>query len=124
MKLRILGNTLRLRVSKRELAQMATHGWVEDTIRFPAGAKLVYRLETGPDHAFGAEYAADRICVRVPNGAVQHWMGDAEVAMRGEQALGGAGVLELLVEKDFECLRPREGENPSDLFANPAKGGA
>jgi hypothetical protein len=120
MKLRILGNTLRLRVTKGELEQISAHGFVEDSIRFAGGARLVYRLEAGGE-AFGAEYAAERIRVRVPPSAVRRWARDDEVAMRGAQPLGDGGALEILVEKDFECLKPREGEDPTDFFANPAK---
>jgi hypothetical protein len=115
---------LRLRVSKSEVALISTRGWVEDAICFPGGARLVYRLESGPNHAFAADYAADRICVRAPQSAVLRWMRDDEVAMQGEQLTGGADMLEILVEKDFECLKPRPGEDAADLFTNPAKGGA
>ena len=120
MKLRILGNTLRLRVSKGELTQLATHAFVEDSIRFAGHARLVYRLEVGGE-VFGAQYAGDRICVRVPLSAMRRWASDDEVSMRGAQPLDDGGALEILVEKDFECLKPREGEDPSDLFTNPAK---
>jgi hypothetical protein len=118
MKLRIRGNTLRLRVSKNELAQMTARGWVEDEVRFAADSRLVYRLETG---SFGAEHTADRICVRVPQSALQRWARDDEVSIRHKQPLGGGSVLEILVEKDFECLNPRADEDATDLFRNPAK---
>jgi hypothetical protein len=33
----------------------------------------------------------------------------------------GAEPLSILIEKDFECLVPRPGEDPRDLYVNPAK---
>jgi hypothetical protein len=33
----------------------------------------------------------------------------------------GAEPLSILIEKDFECLVPRPGEEPRDLYDNPAK---
>jgi hypothetical protein len=30
----------------------------------------------------------------------------------------------ILVERDFECLAPRSGEDVADLFVNPLKSGA
>jgi hypothetical protein len=118
MKLRIRGNTLRLRVSKNELAQMIAQGWVEDAIQFAADSSLIYRLETG---TFAAEHSGGRICVRVPKSAVTLWARDDEVSIRHSQSLEGGGVLEILVEKDFECLNPRAGDAAADLFRNPAK---
>ena len=40
------------------------------------------------------------------------------MSLRGEQSLGD-GTLSLLIEKDFKCLTPREGEDEYDGFANP-----
>jgi hypothetical protein len=31
-------------------------------------------------------------------------------------------MLRILVEKDFACLAPREGEDESDMFPNPLSG--
>ena len=121
MKLRIRGNTLRLRVSKSELEQISTHGFVEDAISFAPASRLVYRLEVAADGPFAAELTPDRIRVRVPEAAVRRWERDDQVSMPAEQAVGSGVVLAILVEKDFECVNPRAGED-SDLFANPDKG--
>lgn len=51
---------------------------------------------------------------------VQRWAGPKEVAIRGEQALTGDGALSILLEKDFTCLTPRDGEEDADSFPNPA----
>ena len=66
MKLRIRGNTLRLRVSKSELATVLKRGSVQDAIRFGPRTRLVYRLEAAAGNRFGAELAGDSI----PGGAV------------------------------------------------------
>jgi len=42
-----------------------------------------------------------------------------EVSLQAEQPLGDGENLKLLVEKDFRCLSPREGEDDADLFPNP-----
>jgi hypothetical protein len=41
--------------------------------------------------------------------------------MRGTQRIGSGKSLAILIEKDFECLKPRAGDDPTDLFVNPAK---
>jgi hypothetical protein len=44
--------------------------------------------------------------------------------MSGEQVLDDGAKLTILVEKDFACLTPREGEDESDMFPNPDDDGA
>ncbi len=124
MKLRIRGNSVRLRVTRSELAQLAEQGEVADAVDF-GPTRLEYRL-VRDDYAErpGASYAADVICVRVPAAQLMAWAGDdAQVSIDAEQALPGAGTggdgLRILVEKDFACLQPRRGEDDSDMFAHP-----
>jgi hypothetical protein len=112
---------LRLRVSKSELATVQKRGSVQDAIRFGPRARLVYRLEVAGDDRFGAELTGASIIVRAPRAAVAKWGRDEEVSMRGKQRIGGGKTLAILVEKDFECLKPRAGEDATDLFVNPAK---
>ena len=46
MKLRIQGNSLRLRLSQSEVAQFSKTGFVEDSIQFAPGAMFAYALES------------------------------------------------------------------------------
>lgn len=121
MKLRIRGNTLRLRVSKSELATVLKRGSVQDAIRFGPRTRLVYRLEAAAGNRFGAELAGDSIVVRAPRAAVVKWGRDEEVSMRGKQKIGRGATLAILIEKDFECLKPRAGDDATDLFVNPGQ---
>ena len=126
MKLRILGNSVRFRVSQAELAQLTTDGYVEDSVAFGPGAWLVYRLEvvdsgTGAAaESISAGYDGNGVRVVLPRAIVDVWQQPEEVSIRGEQALPDGDNLNILVEKDFTCLIPREGEDQSDLFPNPA----
>jgi hypothetical protein len=121
MKLRIKGNSLRLRVSPTEMEQIAAQGWVEDTVRFAADAALRYRLEVAPADRLAATFEGGGICVTVPVGAAERWRRAGEVTISGEQALPGDETLNILIEKDFECLNPRLGDDDVDTFPNPAK---
>jgi hypothetical protein len=120
MKLRIRGNSLRLRLSQTELAELERHGSVAETVRFPGSETLSYRVEVTPDGPVGAALSGHEIRVRLPADAVRRWRDPDEVSIRAEQPLEGGGALKILVEKDFTCLTPREGEDDSDLFPNPA----
>ena len=121
MKLRILGNSIRLRVSKSELTELADTGGVADAIEFSPGVRLCYRLRSAADSVTGANFLGGEIAVTVPAAALQELVETERVAIRGEQPLGNGESLAILIEKDFECLVPRPGEDPRDLFDNPAR---
>lgn len=118
MKLRIRGNSIRLRLSQSDLAALLDCGGVEDSVVFPAGPVLTYRLESGAGKSAEADYDADRVVIRFPAAEIEAWARPDEVTMSAALPLGD-GLLELLVEKDFRCLSPRAGEDDADLFANP-----
>jgi hypothetical protein len=119
MKLRIRGNSVRLRVSRTELTQIAATGKATDSARFAPGAELRYGLEVCPSGALTAEFDGAGLRVLVPRAAVDRWLSPEEVAIEGLQPVGHGVVLRILVEKDYTCLAPRGAEDDSDLFANP-----
>lgn len=124
MKLRIRGNSIRLRVSKSELDAIAQLGRTEDAVQFAPNAVLRYRIEATNDAFVTARFSASEVAVGIPRAAVQAWLAPDQVSIVGEQEVGGGEQLAILVEKDFECLAPRSGEDDSDLFANPLKAGS
>jgi len=119
MKLRIKGDSLRLRVTQGELGEFASRGRVEDRIRFAAGHSLTYRLsiDRSASH-LAAGLSGDAIEVRVPEALAREWSGTDLVTLAGTQDLGD-GALRIVVEKDWACLAPREGEDESDSFPHP-----
>ena len=110
MKLRFHGDSLRLRLSRAEMARLAETGRVEDALTFASGRTLGYSLETGP--ALTAAFDGERISIMVPSVAAKHWMESDEVGIEGS-----SGLLKVLVEKDFQCLH--SGEEDADAFPNP-----
>ena len=123
MKLRIRGNSIRLRVSKSELEQIAEHGHAEDRVQFAPNAVLRYRIETHGADTVAVRFSGSEVAVSLPQGVVRGWLAPDQVSIVGEQDVGGPETLKILVEKDFECLAPRSGEDDSDLFVNPLKAG-
>ena len=123
MKLRIRDNTLRLRLSVGEVAQASEAGLVKAAIRFPGGGRLEYVVESTPASvAPSAMFDEGRVLVRLPESAVREWADSEQVSIRAEQPLDDGSVLTILVEKDFACLSPREGEDESDMFDHPEAG--
>jgi hypothetical protein len=121
MKLRIRGNSIRLRLSKSELASVAETGAAEDVVQFSSDTQLRYRLEVKPSGGVEAQLQPSMVRVAIPKASAERWTRSDEVSIEGEQPLGRGGVLRILVEKDYTCLTPRSEEDDSDLFANPQK---
>ena len=122
MKLRIKGDSLRLRLAQGEMRALAEHGEVEDKISFPGGATLRYRLRV--DHKsydISSSYASNLIDILVPRALSERWHGTDLVTLSGSQKTA-AGELRIVLEKDWACLAPREGEDESDNFPHPEAG--
>jgi hypothetical protein len=126
MKLRIKGNSLRLRVSRSELARFLAGERIAETIRFAAApeAKLTYALERGT-HATAASvrYRSQEVTVLLADEQVQTWSQESQVGVYTLVDIAPEGLLELIVEKDFACLDGSEEDN-ADTFANPLMGSA
>jgi len=119
MKLRSRGNSIRLRLSQSDVATLLDTGAVEERIGFPGGATLNYRLECSSAPEATAAFDGTRIIVRFPADAIRAWAAPAEVSLSAEPQLDDGERLELLIEKDFQCLRPRDDKDDGDLFPNP-----
>jgi hypothetical protein len=93
------------------------------TTGFPGGGSLQYRVESSPASVQPAAFLSDNsLTVRLPEAAVLEWAGAEQVSLAGEQVLDDGETLRILVEKDFACLTPREGEDESDMYAHPDAG--
>jgi len=123
MKLRIKGNSLRLRVSPSEVTRLLETGRIEETIHFAPDpdARLTYALEHKPQTtAMTVRYTPQRVTVVVSSSAALQWANGREVGLYGETGTD-SGTLDLAVEKDFACLDKSDAEN-IDTFAHPKQG--
>ena len=125
MKLRIRGNSVRLRLTRPEVEQLLTTGAVEERTCFADGGALGYRVMA--DAAVSEPGVAFRdgvVTVRLPPAAVERWGRATVVGLEHATPLRNGGELRLLVEKDFACLNPARGESEEGAFPNPRKGEA
>jgi hypothetical protein len=121
VKLRIQGDSLRLRISRSELARFVETGHVEETIHFgrESGAELTYALSRDElRKSVEVEYSPDRVTVLLPGAEAYAWSATEQIGIAGEVDLGPHGTLSVLVEKDFACLDRGAAEN-ADTFPNP-----
>jgi hypothetical protein len=124
MKLRIKGNSLRLRVSRSELARFQAGGRIEETIHFTSApeATLTYALESAlKPSPVTVRYGSREVTVVLSKDRARMWGASGEVGVYTTLDMGPAGSLEVVVEKDFACL-DRSDEDNSDTFANPLAG--
>ena len=122
MKLRIQDNSIRLRLTRSEVDEVSANGRVTASVSFPDGARLEYSLETSSlTGQPRAQFSSDRLVVQIPQAVARRWAVTEEVSISGAQPLE-KDELSILVEKDFACLTPREGEDESDMFPHPLKG--
>jgi Family of unknown function (DUF7009) len=121
MKLGIKGNSLRLRVSRSEVAKVLQGERVEETIYFApeATARLTYALEREPSVTMPTvRYTAAEVTVVIPADQALTWCLTDQVGIVENISLGSQGSLDVIVEKDFGCL-DRSDEDNQDTFANP-----
>ncbi len=118
MKLRIKGDSLRVRLSRSEVARLAEHGAVTETTHFAPSSSLEYAIQLGSgDDGLTAHFVDGRLTITAQKTATQAWAAGDEVGLYGE-ARTGSGSLTIAVEKDFACLDRDDAEN-ADTFPNP-----
>ena len=118
MKLRLRADTLRLRLSRTDVATFRDVGRVEATTRFPGGASLRYVLERGEGDRFEARLDGSSVSVRVPRSLAETWTDSETVGIDGEVRLDDGAALRLLIEKDFACLTENRPED-RDAYPHP-----
>ena len=120
MKLRLLDDSIRLRLSHSDVVAAEQQGIVEGRTCFPNGSTFTFVLAASSQGSAGASYAENRMVVSLPADEISAWANDDEaVSLRGELKLVSGGHLAWLVEKDFQCLTDRPEEDQSELFTNP-----
>jgi len=120
MKLRIKGNSLRLRVAPSEVPRLLKTGRIEETIHFgpQKDSSWTYDLEHADlETEISLRHQPGEVAVLLSTPAARAWAGSDQVAIEAILETG-QGPLTLLVEKDFACLDQSDQDN-EDTFPNP-----
>ena len=116
MKLRIKGNSVRLRLTRPEVVRLRDAGLVEESAGFSGGEALTYRLRSvatpGP---LRAAFHQGTIEVTVSSETARDWAVAEDVGLYAQ-----AGGLQIAIEKDFRCLTRPDCEEP-DAYPHPAQ---
>jgi hypothetical protein len=117
MKLRIKGNSVRMRLTQSEVAKFWETGVVSASVDFAGGGQLVYAIEISvDDEVIEVTFSNGFLRVTVPRHMADEWVNSQRIGLEST-----ATVPPVLIEKDFACLTARPNEDDSDMFPNPGK---
>lgn len=121
MKLRIRGNSVRVRLAQGEVRSLASGQCIEQMTVFSPSSKLVLFVESSlrVERPI-ATFIDHRLSLRLPLAEVREWAETEQVGIEAEQPIGDGQSLHILIEKDFECLQPRANLD-TDAFPNPKR---
>ena len=114
MKIRIKDNSIRIRLAQDEVTELVKNGKVESKCQF-GNNELIYGLVTADCVDITCAYVANEIIIEVPSILVENWDTDERVGFDKK-----TNNLYILVEKDWQCLKPRDHEDESNLYQHPA----
>lgn len=118
MKLRIKGNSIRIRLTKKEVASIASKGYLEEHTHF-GHTVFTYALSKVDDlEELSASFVDNTITMLVPEKLVADWPNNDVVGFEARMSLADGDYLNLLLEKDFVCL-DHTTEDQSDNYPNP-----
>lgn len=117
MKLRLQGNSVRLRLTRSEVERLRETGLVEESVDFGAGEVLAYRLQSRLEQGeVEAVFGKGIMTVSVSREAAQRWAASDEVGLYAQ-----SGALTISIEKDFRCLTRRIEEQERDAYPHPGE---
>ncbi|HEX7654530.1 MAG TPA: hypothetical protein VF607_13565 [Verrucomicrobiae bacterium] len=118
MKLRLRGNSLRIRITRTEITQLTATGRLESRVQLGATPEEVLTYQLATDAGITTpvcRFLGNVIQVCLPRTQALAWAAGSTVGLYAQTSWD----LQLAVEKDFKCLDPRREEDESDHFENP-----
>jgi len=123
VKLRVRDSSIRLRLTRSEVELVRADGLVRGRVPFDGRNSFDYVLESSPATVKPEAHISNNVLtVRIPEAEILSWANSEEVSISASQILDGGDQLSILVEKDFVCLTPREGEDETDMYPHPEAG--
>lgn len=122
MKLRLYRNSIRLRLSLGDVAKLQLVGVISAQIDFGPESAMIYRIRLLADISkMRASFSGNRLSVDIPAGLAGKWADSDQVGLQEKQEVAGKEPLEILVEKDFECLESVAAGSGEVFYPNPGK---
>lgn len=112
MKIRIKDNSIRFRLTQSEVSELGQNGIVSSFTEF-VDRPFIYAIERTDDNLLSAAFIENKIVMKMPVAMVEELVSTDIVGFDGQ-----AGLVKLLVEKDFVCI-DNTMEDQSDNYPNP-----
>ena len=125
MKIRIKGNSLRIRLTKSEVGELSDTGYLEEQTLFAGNKTDSYRFACAlqrmeNESELSATLDTNKITMFVPAKLLKDWPENNVVGFHANMPVAENDVLYLLLEKDFACL-DETTEDQTDNYVNPNK---
>lgn len=120
MKLRIKGNSIRLRLSKTEVEKLAVASYLEELTSFGNNTFRYAIQVTDGTGELSADFDGSKITVFIPGTFIEDWAVNDVVGFNATKQVSDSESIHILVEKDFKCL-DEATENQQDNYENPNK---
>lgn len=119
MKIRIQGNSVRMRLSRTEVETLCKKGNIEETTNF-GNKSFVYAVRRDSLlEELAASFNGHCITLFVPASFLENWAENNVIGLDAKMTASSNESLYLLLEKDFKCLDTSEDQ--SDQYENPNK---
>ncbi|AZA84353.1 hypothetical protein C1637_05795 [Chryseobacterium lactis] len=112
MKIRIKDNSIRFRLTQSEVAELGQKGIISSFTEF-VDRPFIYTIESTDGEELSAAFIENRMVLKMPETMVSEWISTDRVGFDGQ-----AGLVKILVEKDFVCI-DNTLEDQSDNYPNP-----
>lgn len=118
MKIRIKGNSIRLRLTKTDVADLKEKGMVREETVFSFEAVFSYALFVDADsEEINAKFKDNCVTVFLPEKEAAILTDSEEITVKNSQYNGSADGLFILIEKDLQCL-DEISEDQNDMYEN------
>lgn len=119
MKIRIRGNTIRIRLMRSEVETVANSGYLSEKTEFNIGY-FTYAIKVVDGiNSLSADFKSDTITLYLPAAFATEWITTERVGFEENIKLNNGSNLFVLIEKDFVCM-DESVEDQSDNYPNPA----
>jgi len=119
MKIRIKGNSVRLRLTKSDVQALRETGKVSESTVISPGNIFTYILQKNTEAPrMYCSFSEGKMTVHLPHDKLCTLIYTEEIGVQDYAENGQEGGLFLLVEKDLKCL-DTTSEDQSDMFDNP-----
>jgi hypothetical protein len=118
MKLRLRGNSIRLRLTQTEVGILAAGAQVTDSTGLGPDRFLEFGVRPSTNERIEISATAHGFYVLVPQKTLSHWAAGDDEGFEADVRISDSETTRVTVQKDYACLKPR-GEEDHDSFANP-----